>query len=43
VDAIVAQGVEAGGHRGIFLSEDVTTQVGTMALVPQMVRRVSVP
>jgi nitronate monooxygenase len=43
VDAIVAQGVEAGGHRGIFLSEDVTTQVGTMALVPQIVRRVSVP
>ena len=38
VDAIVAQGVEAGGHRGMFLSDDVTTQVGTLALLPQVVR-----
>jgi nitronate monooxygenase len=43
VDAIVAQGLEAGGHRGIFLSEDLTTQVGTFALVPQIVRAVSIP
>lgn len=43
VDAIIAQGVEAGGHRGIFLSEDLTTQVGTLALVPQIARAVSVP
>jgi nitronate monooxygenase len=43
VDAIIAQGVEAGGHRGIFLSNDVTTQVGTFALVPQIVRAVNVP
>lgn len=43
VDAIVAQGVEAGGHRGIFLSEDLTTQVGTLALVPQVVRAVRIP
>jgi len=43
VDAIIAQGVEAGGHRGMFLSEDVTTQVGTLALVPQIVRAVSLP
>jgi len=43
VDAIIAQGVEAGGHRGIFLSEDLTTQVGTFALVPQIVRAVKVP
>lgn len=42
-DAIIAQGVEAGGHRGIFRSEDLTTQVGTMALVPQIVQRVKVP
>ena len=42
-DAIIAQGVEAGGHRGMFLSEDVTTQVGTLALVPQIVRAVRVP
>lgn len=43
VDAIVAQGVEAGGHRGMFLSTDVTTQIGTFALVPQIVRAVRVP
>ena len=43
VDAIVAQGVEAGGHRGIFATDDVTTQVGTLALVPQIVRAVRVP
>src|SRR4029079_7746790 len=43
VDAIIAQGVEAGGHRGMFLSDDVTTQVGTLALVPQTVNAVSVP
>src|SRR5262249_16103610 len=36
-DAIIAQGFEAGGHRGMFLTEDVSTQVGTMALVPQIV------
>lgn len=43
VDAIIAQGLEAGGHRGIFLSEDLSTQVGTFALVPQIVQAVSVP
>ena len=43
VDAIVAQGVEAGGHRGHFLSDDVTTQLGTFALVPQIVKAVHVP
>jgi len=43
VDAIVAQGFEAGGHRGLFLSDDLTTQVGTFALVRQIVRTVRVP
>ena len=43
VDAVIAQGIEAGGHRGMFLSEDLTTQVGTMALLPQIVHAVSVP
>ena len=43
VDAIIAQGVEAGGHRGMFLSEDLTTQVGTLALVRQIVKAVAVP
>jgi nitronate monooxygenase len=42
-DAIIAQGFEAGGHRGIFLSDDISTQVGTMALVPQVVDAVTVP
>ena len=43
VDAIIAQGLEAGGHRGMFLSEDITTQVGTLALLPQVVASVSIP
>ena len=43
VDAIIAQGFEAGGHRGIFLSEDLTTQIGTFALLPQIVRAVALP
>jgi nitronate monooxygenase len=43
VDAIIAQGLEAGGHRGIFLTDDLTTQIGTFALVPQLVRNVRVP
>jgi nitronate monooxygenase len=42
-DAIIAQGFEAGGHRGVFLTEDVSTQVGTIALVPQVVDAVKVP
>lgn len=43
VDAIVAQGLEAGGHRGHFLSDDLDAQAGTFALLPQIVRTVSVP
>jgi nitronate monooxygenase len=43
VDAIIAQGFEAGGHRGMFLSDDLTTQVGTLALVPQIVNAVKIP
>ena len=42
-DAIIAQGLEAGGHRGLFLSDDLTTQVGTLALLPQVLRAVRVP
>ncbi|MGE0282077.1 MAG: NAD(P)H-dependent flavin oxidoreductase [Rhizobiaceae bacterium] len=42
-DAIIAQGFEAGGHRGIFLTDHADQQVGTMALVPQMVDAVKVP
>jgi nitronate monooxygenase len=43
VDAVIAQGLEAGGHRGIFLSEDLDTQVGTFALVHQIAKAVRVP
>jgi nitronate monooxygenase len=43
VDALIAQGVEAGGHRGMFLAEDIASQVGTFALVPQIVDAVKVP
>jgi nitronate monooxygenase len=43
VDAIIAQGFEAGGHRGMFLSDDLDTQVGTLALVPQIVKAVKTP
>ncbi|MDG0795023.1 nitronate monooxygenase [Cohnella ginsengisoli] len=42
-DAIVAQGSEAGGHRGTFLSEAADALIGTLALVPQLADRVSVP
>ncbi len=43
VDAVIAQGSEAGGHRGMFLSTDLSTQVGTFALVPQLVQALRVP
>ncbi|BAT57683.1 nitronate monooxygenase [Variibacter gotjawalensis] len=45
-DIVIAQGAEAGGHRGIFLdpnSNDVSGQIGTFALVPQIVDAVDVP
>lgn len=42
VDAVIAQGLEAGGHRGMFLTDDTTTQLGTLALVPQLVCRLQV-
>jgi nitronate monooxygenase len=43
VDAICAQGAEAGGHRGTFLGRCEDALIGTLALVPQVVRRVRVP
>jgi nitronate monooxygenase len=42
-DAVIAQGLEAGGHRGMFLSSDVSTQMGSFALLPQIVQAVRVP
>jgi nitronate monooxygenase len=43
VDAVIAQGVEAGGHRGMFLTDNIASQVGTLALVPQIADHVKVP
>ncbi|WP_239614658.1 NAD(P)H-dependent flavin oxidoreductase [Cohnella mopanensis] len=43
VDAVVAQGSEAGGHRGTFLKNNSDAQIGTIALVPQIVDHVSIP
>lgn len=42
-DIVIAQGLEAGGHRGMFLSDDLTTQVGTFALLPQIVAAIKLP
>lgn len=42
-DVVVAQGLEAGGHRGHFLSDDLTAQLGLHALVPQIAAAVRVP
>ena len=42
-DVVIAQGLEAGGHRGMFLTDRLDTQLGTMALVPQVVDAVTVP
>lgn len=43
VDAVIAQGAEAGGHRGMFLTGDVATQIGTLSLVPQIVDALRCP
>ena len=42
-DAVIAQGAEAGGHRGMFLVDVPAAQVGTLALVPQVVDAIDVP
>ncbi|MFB2776556.1 NAD(P)H-dependent flavin oxidoreductase [Shewanella xiamenensis] len=42
-DAIIAQGLEAGGHRGHFLSGDLTEQLGTFSLLPQVIAAVDIP
>jgi nitronate monooxygenase len=43
VDAVIAQGLEAGGHRGHFLNHDLTKQMGTFALLPHIVQAVKIP
>ena len=42
-DMIIAQGLEAGGHRGMFLSQDVTLQAGTFSLLPNIINAISLP
>lgn len=42
-DAVIAQGAEAGGHRGMFLATDISSQPGTFSLIPQVVDAVSIP
>ncbi len=42
-DAIIVQGLEAGGHRGMFLTDELTTQMGTLALLPQVRQVVGMP
>lgn len=42
-DAIIAQGLEAGGHRGHFLEDDLSLQQGTFSLLPQIVEAVRLP
>ncbi|MEN9313820.1 MAG: hypothetical protein RIS35_213 [Pseudomonadota bacterium] len=42
-DVVIAQGAEAGGHRGMFLTGDPATQIGLFALLPQIVRAVDLP
>jgi nitronate monooxygenase len=43
VDAVIAQGYEAGGHRGMFLSSDIGAQAGTFSLLPQVADAVKIP
>jgi nitronate monooxygenase len=43
VDVVIAQGVEAGGHRGMFQTEDLHTQIGAVALVRQIAQAVRIP
>jgi nitronate monooxygenase len=43
VDAVIAQGLEAGGHRGMFLTDDLNTQMGSFALLPQVVGALRIP
>src|SRR5258708_15119917 len=42
-DVIIAQGAEAGGHRGMFLTENIANQPGIFALLPQVVDAVRLP
>jgi nitronate monooxygenase len=43
VDMVIAQGFEAGGHRGMFLTSKIATQMGLFSLLPQIIARVKIP
>ncbi|MGI9371278.1 MAG: NAD(P)H-dependent flavin oxidoreductase [Hyphomicrobiales bacterium] len=43
VDAVIAQGTEAGGHRGTFSGVDISMQPGLFSLLPQIVDAIAVP
>ncbi|SFK32830.1 nitronate monooxygenase [Halobacillus dabanensis] len=43
MDAVVAQGSEAGGHRGTFLNPYSESTIGTMSLIPQVTDQVNIP
>lgn len=43
IDVIVAQGVEAGGHRGTFLGKVEDALIGNFALIPQFVDQIKIP
>ena len=42
-DGVIAQGLEAGGHRGHFLNDDLSLQQGTVSLLPQIRDAISLP
>ena len=42
-DLIIAQGLEAGGHRGMFLTDELTTQIGSLSLLPQIIKASELP
>jgi nitronate monooxygenase len=42
-DAVIAQGIEAGGHRGMFLTEDLDSQCGTMELLHALRHELDLP
>lgn len=43
IDIVIAQGVEAGGHRGMFLTDDITTQMSTLSLFTRLKDSISLP
>lgn len=43
VDAIIAQGIEAGGHRGIFLNDDLGSQIPGIELLSHLVKETNLP